>query len=96
MEKNQLKTLSQGVWTNTLSTNLELKTPVLISTSDVVYILSPTILLYSKIDHPSPFVKKLTQQNSNLNCNLQWEIYYLKYIISLFSFMYLEIGGHVL
>lgn len=84
MEKKKLKTLSQGVWT---STNLELKIPVLvlISTSDIVYILSLTMLpmLYSKIDHPSPFVKKLTQQNSNLNCNLQWEIYYLTIFFSL-------------
>lgn len=34
-------------------------------------------MLYHKIDHASPFVKMLTQQNSNLSCNLQWEIYYL-------------------
>lgn len=69
------------MWTNILSTTLELQISVLvlISTSDVVYILSLTMLamLYHKIDHPSPFVKMLTHQNPNLSCNLQWEIYYL-------------------
>ena len=42
---------------------------------------------YHKTDYPSLFVKELTQQDSNLNCNLQCEIRYIA------IFIYIEIGG---